>query len=1380
MTRWTELTAEYKQQNDEILTQDQRQKGEDRSKRLHRVFKSIVVPGMGGIIVLILGVTTTNWGYSRVQENLQTRKADKLKKEQEDKLKQLESKVSKADKSAKEILYNAYHKEQEKERKEKAKLEAIQKAKELKKKSLAESRNEFQKISKEIQLSIQQKEFADQKIVLAAEALDHAKKEFDIVENSRIQLERKMKARVWNQKNSEQEIELLREKRDKADQAVNAILKEKEQLEKESISLAENENGVDKEKLLDAIKKIEKIDLKLQDAIKNFNFINEKIGLVGGGGLSAEKLEADIDAKLTKVKAEALKAGKDRDEAINELIIARNNKTSIERDILKKIQKRHQIELKEMKDLRKNGKRAMLQKATQKSAQFYSEIHYSLKKLQFEEGMEWLRRAKSLLSSKESFPGKLMLARILGFRGPKIIENQEGLKFRQGYETLFSLKNKELKEIDDLLGSGPNFYPVWKTPVSSDTSHLISVAFSPDGRVFCSAEGNQIKLRFLQEENITPVVLEHFGVTEISFSPDGKLLATASENSSVKVWDYKTQELVRLIDGHQDAITSLSFNDDGTKLATASRDLTIKVWDIVQVDAVPITLVCDSFIPQTLKFGHSGQHLFSNGEDSTIALWDLNTGGIKKLFSGHNALVTGLDINSSNGMLISSSLDSTARLWDIHSENNFRSLNYASQPVSNAQFSPNGKLIATMHGQTVQIWDANSKAILGVINGPSSSVTDISFSPDSSILATATLNEIHFWAIKEAVEAEPKDQNLGIVDKDDGRKIFEGHSSAVIGLCFSNDSRFMASAGRDKTIKVWEISTGWDMLTLKGHEGAIWDVRFSQDDSKIISAGADSKIKVWDSMTGDAMSTVSVHSGAVYSLSCSPDGKTVASGSKDATVKLWNLATGKVRLSLLGHEDTVISVCFSPDGKKLASSSKDGTIKIWDLRTGLEIFTLKGHSGAVFDVKFSTDGLYIVSSGKDKTIKLWDAIFGTEVLTFSGHEGIVYCIGISPDGQTMASASKDGMVKIWDLVSGNELSTIKSESPSVFNVSYSQDGNYLAVGNGDSTITLLPVDHTDSFDYLSYLSLVKVENFHYTWIPISQASPFINIPKHSFLEILRSGFSEEETIDKLFWRYANSGGWPGTISLFNELSETIKEKAQKVIAEKLKWKTKYALDRGYFGLANQRMNQFSKVSDSALENQEMQYLDIRNKYLKISVEARSNNREKEEHKDYASCIAHLKQLLDSGWEKSALELANDFSVDIFSSIPSKQNDFDKISASEWIENAEKYHAIDYLKAVTFCLQAIARDEQFVASYQAPVDRPWIEYILACAYAHQAGLGSNTGQQENSNRTVNISRAMDRLKRAREKGWQDWERMKSERFFDGIRSDPVYQEYTASQ
>ena len=156
---------------------------------------------------------------------------------------------------------------------------------------------------------------------------------------------------------------------------------------------------------------------------------------------------------------------------------------------------------------------------------------------------------------------------------------------------------------------------------------------------------------------MNPIPLDHWGVTGLSFSPDCKILASFSSDFSVKIWNFKTKEIIHSINGHDGHITAASFSTDGRKFATASQDHTIKIWDIHNEDKKPVVLMCDGFVPRTIRFSDDGNFLFSNGEDSSILHWDLNMRTIKKSFDGHHAGVTSLDISPNTDILISSSQD---------------------------------------------------------------------------------------------------------------------------------------------------------------------------------------------------------------------------------------------------------------------------------------------------------------------------------------------------------------------------------------------------------------------------------------------------------------------------------------------------------------------------------------------------------------------------------------------------------------------------------------------------------------------------------------------------------------------------------------------------
>jgi WD40 repeat protein len=126
------------------------------------------------------------------------------------------------------------------------------------------------------------------------------------------------------------------------------------------------------------------------------------------------------------------------------------------------------------------------------------------------------------------------------------------------------------------------------------------------------------------------------------------------------------------------------------------------------------------------------------------------------------------------------------------------------------------------------------------------------------------------------------------------------------------------------------MAEDWDacMITLEGHDDSVWSVTFSPDGQRLASGSRDKTVKIWDVTTGQCQATLEGHDDWVESVAFSPDGQRLASGSWDRTVKIWDAATGQCQTTLLGHGSLVWSVVFSSDGQRLASGSDDKTIKI--------------------------------------------------------------------------------------------------------------------------------------------------------------------------------------------------------------------------------------------------------------------------------------------------------------------------------------------------------------------------------------------------------------------------------------------------------------------
>jgi WD40 repeat protein len=321
-----------------------------------------------------------------------------------------------------------------------------------------------------------------------------------------------------------------------------------------------------------------------------------------------------------------------------------------------------------------------------------------------------------------------------------------------------------------------------------------------------------------------------------------------------------------------------------------------------------------------------------------------------------------------------------------------------------------------------------------VLSGHQKSLSHADFNSNASLVVTASA-----------------DKTARIWDATTGFEIgrLSGHSLELYSAEFSPDGSRIVTASADKTARIWDTTTATEIMVLRGHEDSVYSAIFSPDGSRVVTASADRTARIWDAETGKEIAVLRGHKNAIYSAAFSPDGSRIVTASSDKTARIWDTATATEIVVLRGHDGSVLTGAFSPDGSRAVTGSRDKTARIWDITTGAQLSELRGHEDAISSAAFSPDGSRVLTGSGDRTARVWDAATATEILVLRGPSGGVSFANFSSDGSRVVTASEDKTARIWDVTT--EVAVLRGHKGPVWFVDYSSDGSHIVTASDDGT-----------------------------------------------------------------------------------------------------------------------------------------------------------------------------------------------------------------------------------------------------------------------------------------------------------------------------------------
>eukprot|EP00743_Colponemidia_sp_Colp-15_P006824 GILK01007361.1.p1 GENE.GILK01007361.1~~GILK01007361.1.p1 ORF type:complete len:792 (+),score=140.99 GILK01007361.1:243-2378(+) len=488
------------------------------------------------------------------------------------------------------------------------------------------------------------------------------------------------------------------------------------------------------------------------------------------------------------------------------------------------------------------------------------------------------------------------------------------------------------------------------------------------------------------------------------------------------------------------AVTDVSFSADGRNLISAGRDQVVCVWNLKDFSSTPVptyeTVEAVISIPSSMD-----THGYPKNQKNRPELFV--TAGDKGVLRIWNAALRTCVWEQKNKLTAVNIRNAADTSTTAHT-------------ITHLLLSPvRQKILAVTSDHYIFFLDPLNLTKTKQIAGFNDDVIDLKYIPTTDSIPRSSSSRIVLATNSERV------QLLDLHSSD--TQALSGHSDIVLSVDVSHDGRFVATAGKDNTIRVWSLypinaesssestseSTaeskrtteqegGRCMAVVTGHTEAVSTVAFGRKSNGFMVSGSQDKtVKLWDmnwlnktvgaSETDQDILSITVasftqraHDKDINAVAVAPNDKLFASGSQDKTVKIWSVAEGKLLGTLKGHRRGVWTVEFSPVDKAVLTGSGDRTIRLWSLSDFSCIKTFEGHTNTVLKVAFLPMGMQLVSCGSDGLVKLWTIKTNECVATFEKHDDRIWALAVSTDGKQMITGGADSVLNIWKDITEEE------------------------------------------------------------------------------------------------------------------------------------------------------------------------------------------------------------------------------------------------------------------------------------------------------------------------------------------------------------------------
>ena len=410
------------------------------------------------------------------------------------------------------------------------------------------------------------------------------------------------------------------------------------------------------------------------------------------------------------------------------------------------------------------------------------------------------------------------------------------------------------------------------------TEHLSAVAWSPNGSIIASGSGIVGGPIWLWDaatgESLGELKGHTSAIGELTFSADSAWLYSVSGDQTIRVWDVEQQQCLTILRGSSDEVYGLALSPDGTTLASACKDGVVTFWS-----ALPRPEEEQPRLIEVDQFGWPAfapdSRVLAVPRKGTVSLFDLAT-----LREVEQLPLLGSDVwmvaySRDGTLLISGSRSGKTRVWSCTERRLLQELDDPNDPGYPDRFWADDRRLLAVNVRGNAIWwdTLTGQTIQTFPVGP---FYGVDLSPDGRLLAFGTETGALHWLNAETGEV--------LATRSDA------HWLPVRGIAFSADGKRAASVAWDGTLALWDPSSFRRMTDpfFKGHlMGAHW-VAFSPDGRRLATSSVGREaVKLWDLLTYRELITLAGQGSSFHFVAFSPDGQWLAACNSQGQLHLW-------------------------------------------------------------------------------------------------------------------------------------------------------------------------------------------------------------------------------------------------------------------------------------------------------------------------------------------------------------------------------------------------------------------------------------------------------------------------------------------------------------